>query len=62
MTDKTVSIKSKVLYESIMLSVYDAIDSEVGKKRKYKDETESHLKEIHDALLDALDLPEDYHL
>lgn len=62
MTNEPVSMSSKVLYESIMLSVYAAIDSQVGKKRKYKDETDSHIEDIHYALLDALNLPEDYHL
>ena len=36
--------------------------AKVGKKRKYKDETDSHIEDIHYALLDALNLPEDYHL
>jgi hypothetical protein len=53
---------NKAIYESIMLNVYEAIDEAVGEKRELPPLAEICVQDIHESLIDALELPEDHHL
>jgi hypothetical protein len=53
---------NKDVFESIMLKIYEAIDTEVGEKREYKDTTELDIVLIQEELKNALGLPIDHYL
>lgn len=53
---------AKQMYESILLTIDDAITSELGEEREFSDQTNMKLDEVSTMLKEALGLPEDYTL
>lgn len=49
-------------YESLVLKIDQAIDTENGETRELKPETENILSQISDELIDILGLPADHSL
>ncbi len=50
------------LYESILLTIDEAITSEVGEEREFNDQTNQLLDDVSKMIKDALNLPEDFTL
>ena len=53
---------SKQMYEDILLTIDDALTSEIGEEREFNDQTNMKLDEVSTMLKEALGLPEDYTL
>lgn len=54
--------QNAAIYEEIMLLINDAIDSEVGERRIYKDSTDLYVEMVSEKLKSALQLPKDFSL
>ncbi len=53
---------SKSIFETLVLMVDHAIETEVGEQKEFKPETEQILSDFQKILIELLDLPKDHHL